>query len=60
MAEVIAAQKGTTICGMRLYAASSSQIQECRYRRVNPTCSFMTMSHVSDKGQQSFHQTQLS
>lgn len=29
LAEVIAAQKGATICGMHLYAASSSQIPEC-------------------------------
>lgn len=60
LTEVIAAQKGATICGMHLYALSSSQTQECWYRRVTPTCSFMTVSHVSDKGQWNFVHTQLS
>lgn len=60
LTEVRAAQKGATICGMHLYTASSSQIQECWYLRVTPTCSFMTMSHISDKGQRSFVHTQLS
>lgn len=45
---------------MHLYAASSSQIQECWYHRVTPTYSFMTTLHVSYKGQRSFVHTQLS
>lgn len=60
LAEVIAAQKGATICGMHLYAASSSKIPESWCCRVNPTRSFMTVSHVSDEGQRSFVHTQLS
>jgi len=60
LAEIIAAQKEVTICGMHLYAALSSQIQEHRHHRANPTCSFMTMPHVSDTGQRSFVHTQLS